>query len=70
MSALGEDIDDEWVALKRLGEINADACPAPLANLQDAEVLHDSVIEKQEMRSTVKKAIDKLAKGLSPQYST
>ena len=61
MSALGEDIDDEWEALSRLGEINADACPAPLANLQNAEVLHNEVIAKEQMRDTVKVAIDKLA---------
>ena len=60
MSALGEDIDDEWIALKRLGEVNTDACPAPLANLQNAEVLHNTVIEKQQMRDTVKGAIDQL----------
>ena len=61
MSALGEDIEDEWEALNRLGEINEDPCPAPLANLQNAKILHNEVIAKEQMRDTVKAAIDKLA---------
>ena len=63
MSALGEDIADEWEALARLGEINVDACPAPLANLKNAEVLHDAVIEKGQMKETVMKTVDKLAQA-------
>ena len=61
MCALGEDIQDEWDALKRLSEVNNDDCPDALANLQNAEVLHNSVIAKGQMRETVLKAIDKLA---------
>lgn len=61
MSALGEDIDDEWEALSRLQSINKDACPAALACLKDAEILHNKVIAKEEMRDTVRAAIDKLA---------
>ncbi|MDO4842386.1 MAG: threonine synthase [Phoenicibacter congonensis] len=61
MSALGEDITDEWEALEKLKVANSDPCPAALANLKNAEVLHDAVIEKQQMRDTVIAAIDKLA---------
>ena len=61
MSALGEEIEDEWRALSRLGEINSDACPVALANLKNAKVLHNTVIAKEQMRETVKQAIDKLA---------
>lgn len=61
MSALGEDIDDEWAALEKLKQINADPCPAALANLKNAEILHNAVIDKQQMRETVIAAIDKLA---------
>ena len=61
MSALGEDIDDEWRALKRLEEINEDACPKALAALKDKPDLHTSVIGKNDMKNSVIKAIDKLA---------
>ena len=61
MSALGQVIDDEWAALAKLQEANKDACPAALANLKNAQVLHDVVIEKAQMRDTVIAAIDKLS---------
>ena len=61
MSSLGEEIEDEWEAIKRLEEVNHDPCPANLANLKDSTVLHKGVIEKAEMKKTVISAIDKLA---------
>lgn len=51
---------DEWKALSKLTTINRDLCPASLANLKDQKILHTSVIEKDEMRATVKQAIDQL----------
>ena len=61
MSALGEDIEDEWKALKRLEEVNEDACPKALEALKDKPDLHTSVIGKNDMKNSVIKAIDKLA---------
>ncbi len=61
MSALGEEIEDEWNALSKLSEINDDACPKALAELQNKKDLHTSIIEKNEMKDSVVRAIDKLA---------
>lgn len=55
----GDEID-EWDALSKLKETNAELCPASLANIQNEEILHKSVIEKQKMIDTVKSAIDQL----------
>lgn len=61
MSALGEEIEDEWNALSRLSEVNDDACPKALGELQNKKDLHTSIIEKNEMKDSVVRAIDKLA---------
>lgn len=51
---------DEWKALSRLVEINDQPCPASLADIKSQEILHKSIIDKDEMRATVKVAIDQL----------
>lgn len=51
---------DEWEALSRLIEINEKPCPTSLSDIKSQEILHKSIIDKDEMRATVKVAIDQL----------
>lgn len=51
---------DEWEAHSRLMEINKQSCPASLINIKNQEILHKSIIGIEEMRETVKVAIDQL----------
>ncbi len=61
MKSLGREFEDEWEALYALCEVNSDPCPVALANLRNAEVLHNNVITQDQMKDSVKRAIDKLA---------
>lgn len=39
--------------MRELSKVNADAIPAPLAALENAEILHDKSITPEEMKDNV-----------------
>lgn len=53
LAALGKEEDSPWQAMRELSKVNADAIPAPLAALENAEILHDKSITPEEMKDNV-----------------
>lgn len=60
INAIDDEKMDEWEAFSRIMEINDQPCPTSLADIKNQEILHKSIIDKKEMRATVKEAIDQL----------
>jgi threonine synthase len=61
LAALGKEQKDEWQAMKDLAQINTDAIPQGLAELESLPVLHDAVVSVEGMKKTVADAMAELA---------
>jgi threonine synthase len=61
LAALGKEQKDEWRAMKDLAQINTDAIPQGLAELESLPVLHDAVVSVEGMKKTVADAMAELA---------
>lgn len=60
LDSLGVEAEDEWDALEKLEKACQDPAPKPLASLKEKPILHDAVIEVDEMKSVVEKALGEL----------
>lgn len=60
LDALDVEHGDVWQSLESLEKISGRPVPVPLAALKEAEILHQRVIEKEEMKEEVRQAAREL----------
>lgn len=58
----GEKVQDAFLAARRLSDLTKTAIPPQIADLKDKPVLHDGVVDRQEMGAAVEEFVGRLSK--------